>query len=126
MLNILQNLGLVINWGKIRIITCTKSDLPQCLAGSVVWDVVPITEEAANLKEVKSFLRGWTDSLKLLIGVPFVPPPPHRIVISDAWMEGWTRHMEFNQKVQKLSGLWTKEQRSLHIIVLEITALHTV
>ena len=64
-------------------------------------------------------LQWWSLSSHLLQGTPLGCPPPQSLLFTDASTEGWGAHLG------KLttSGLWSSEDKKLHINVLEMKAV---
>ena len=55
-----------------------------------------------------------------MVEVQVIPPPPNIRIFTDASMEGWGAHCASNT----FQGLWSVEEKSLHINVLEMRATH--
>ena len=77
---------------------------------------VPLREDA------RLALTWWLDSRKLSPGVPLVPPSPSVMIFTDSSTEGWGGH--WNQR--EISGLWSTQDRDLHINLLELRAAFLV
>ena len=64
-------------------------------------------------------LRWWYDTIKLIVGAPMHPPNPDIQIFTDSSMEGWGAHT-LNLEV---SGVWSPNERTLHINNLELRAV---
>jgi len=69
--------------------------------------------------EIKQHLAWWTVPSHLSKGVPLAPPPHNLRVYTDASTQGWGAHVEGVE----LQGLWSAQERLLHINVLEMRAI---
>ena len=65
-------------------------------------------------------LRWWTYPTRYDIGVPLTPPSPSLQLVTDASQSGWGAHLE--PLGLMVSGVWTLEERCLHINNLEMRA----
>ena len=63
-------------------------------------------------------VRPWMDEAWLQEGVPIVLPPPDKELFTDASMIGWGAHYDQHA----VHGVWTGEEMSLHINLLEMEA----
>ncbi|XP_046543605.1 uncharacterized protein LOC124253801 [Haliotis rubra] len=64
-------------------------------------------------------LLWWTNEANILSGAAFRPPPPDLTMYTDASTLGWGAHMGHLQ----LQGIWSDQEKSLHINVLEMLAI---
>ena len=64
-------------------------------------------------------LLQWTDPQFVAQGIPLLPPPAHSTLFTDASLEGWGAHYHQHQA----SGLWSLEESTLHINILEMKAV---
>jgi len=65
-------------------------------------------------------LLWWTTSANLLKGIPFSLPDIDLRLFSDASTEGWGAHL----LELRAEGLWSSEQKTMHINNLELLAVH--
>ena len=70
-------------------------------------------------REVEEDLSCWTVRDRLLMGVPFGMPAPDLHLYSDASRSGWGAHL----LDRSVSGVWSAQESSLHINLLEMKAL---
>ena len=84
---------------------------------SPTWNLpqhlVPLSEE------VKQDLLWWMQEDHLRIGVPLTSPSPESFLYTDASNQGWGTHLE----TMSTSGLWSDEQKDLHINMKELLAV---
>ena len=73
-------------------------------------------------REVKQALQWWTVEDNVRSGVPLQEPKPEIQVFTDASLDGWGGHLDF----QVAQGSWDPHQRKLHINVLEMMAVQKV
>ena len=73
---------------------------------------VPLSEE------VRKDLTWWLDDRNLTVGVSLNTPPPELHLFTDASKAGWGAHLE----ELLLSGVWSEEDKHLHINLLELKA----
>ena len=73
-------------------------------------------------REVEADLSWWMVRDRLLMGVPFRMPAPDRHLYSNASQSGWGAHL-LNRSV---SRVWSVQESSLHISLLEMKALFLV
>ena len=64
-------------------------------------------------------LLQWTDPQFVAQGIPLLPPQAHGTLFTDASLEGWGAHYHQHQA----SGLWSLEESTLHINILEMKAV---
>ena len=64
-------------------------------------------------------LTWWRDAGNLRRGVPMSSPPPEMLLCTDASKVGWGAHL----LDLFVSGVWTEDERHLHINVLEMRAV---
>ena len=85
------------------------------------WDRQVDSKEAIMV--VPSFLLRalpwWEDSVAWLRGVPLQPPSPSLVIFSDASNLGWGAVLGHREA----SGLWSPEEKVLHINSLELLAM---
>lgn len=65
-------------------------------------------------------LLWWMDKSHLSVGVTFRDPTPDLTLFTDASTDGWGAHIEKSN----VYGLWSLQQRQLHINHLELRAAH--
>ncbi|XP_067398957.1 uncharacterized protein [Emydura macquarii macquarii] len=70
--------------------------------------------------QVLSSLDWWRDPREVMMGVPFREFIPSVTLITDASDRGWGAHISHDQGTQ---GLWSLEERALHINVRELRAV---
>ncbi len=70
-------------------------------------------------KEIKDQLEWWTNTKALIVGVPLSTFKPDMSIFTDASTEGWGAHLEN----QEISGTWNKQEKTLHINILELRAV---
>ena len=68
---------------------------------------------------LKSYLQWWKDPKNLRKGCPLHPQEHNTLIFTDASNQGWGAHLE-NMTV---SGIWTDQEKLLHINVLELKAV---
>ena len=66
-----------------------------------------------------NLLRHWLDPHFLTSGIPICPFQADYTIFTDASSQGWGAHMGDS----KVSGFWTRIDRKLHIICLELKAV---
>jgi len=71
-------------------------------------------------EEARSEIKWWVQNLETHNGRGFLNPEPDLILETDASLEGWGARA--NQ--QKVQGLWSTHEKTLHINVLELKAAH--
>ena len=69
-------------------------------------------------KEIAEDLAWWLNPDNLVRGIPLSSPPPE-VLYTDASNEGWGAHL----LDLTASGLWSKDEKSLHINLLEMKAV---
>jgi ribonuclease HI len=74
---------------------------------------VPVTPDIAQV------LSWWTDPVHLWSGVPLHRPTPTVRLFTDASTQGWGAHCEGST----FQGLWSTQESTLHINVLEMRAV---
>jgi hypothetical protein len=89
-----------------------------------IWKQTVETQEKIILLEDKmiTHLRWWTDKGTVLKGVNLHWEEHQRQIYSDASLTGWGGHLDF----MKVKGLWSEEEKVLHINVLELRAAFNV
>ena len=70
-------------------------------------------------KQIAEDLAWWTNPSNLAQGVPLSTPPPEVLLYTDASKEGWGAHFQD----LTASGIWSKDESSLHINMLEMKAV---
>ena len=85
------------------------------------WDPQsdPPTLPVSMTSEARQDLDWWMQRDRLLQGVPFGTPPSELHLYSDASRSGWGAHL----LDREVSGVWTDEERLLHINLLELKAV---
>ena len=85
------------------------------------WDPQsdPPTLPVSMTSEARQDLVWWMQRDRLLQGVPFGTPPSELHLYSDASRSGWGAHL----LDREVSGVWTDEERLLHINLLELKAV---
>ena len=71
-----------------------------------------------QFQEVEEDLSWWMVRDRLLMGVPFGTPAPDLHLYSNASRSGWGAHLD-----RSVSGVWSVQESSLHINLLEMKAL---
>ena len=71
-------------------------------------------------EEVFQDLNWWAVQQNACVGVSLVPLPPSARLYCDASLEGWGAHLGD----RTAAGVWAPQERSLHINVLEMLAVH--
>jgi len=91
---------------QIQLNSCWSSqrDDPSCL--------VPLTQKVISTLE-------WWMQPALLSGVPLHPLAPSLRIYTDASTQGWGAHVDG----RVFQGLWSREERTLHINLLEMRAI---
>ncbi len=69
--------------------------------------------------EIKDQLEWWTNTQALIVGVPLSTFKPDLSIFTDASTEEWGAHLEN----QEISGTWNKQEKTLHINILELRAV---
>ena len=64
-------------------------------------------------------LRWWANRSNLVVGIPFGVDLPHLAITTDASLSGWGAFCGG----QTLAGVWSEEEKTLHINVLELEAV---
>ena len=70
-------------------------------------------------EEARRYLSWWMVRDHLLVGVRFGTPAPDLHLYSDASLSGWGAHL----LDQNVSGVWSAQEKLLHINLLEMKAL---
>ena len=76
--------------------------------------VIPVTVE------LHTHLSWWNSPKNLMKGSPLHPIEHNMALYTDASQKGWGAHLGD----EKISGLWTSQESSLHINVLELKAVY--
>ena len=76
-------------------------------------DLVPLPDD------LRPHLRWWLDTERLLQGIPLEPPEVDVKLFTDASTSGWGAHLDGHS----VQGVWTTDEASLHINVLEMRAV---
>ena len=85
------------------------------VASQVDWDkLVWINQDCVN------DLNWWLQTVKNWISTSIIIPEPSVTLVSDASEQGWGAHCGAHQT----RGVWSADQKKLHINVLEILAIH--
>ena len=71
--------------------------------------------------ELKSAIDTWTNTALLSSGTPLVVPPPTATLCTDASTMGWGANL--SPEFLTVKGVWTAEEKTLHINVLELLAV---
>ena len=79
----------------------------------------PPSLPVALLEEARRDLSWWMVRDHLLVGVRFGTPAPDLHLYSDASLSGWGAHL----LDQNVSGVWSDQEKLLHISLLEMKAL---
>jgi len=74
-------------------------------------------------KTLRRYLARWLHTVNYHKGVPFYPPPPQMTLVTDASLTGWGGHMEVDKQFLMISGIWSREERKMHINLLELLAI---
>lgn len=84
----------------------------------------PNVDNIENAIPIKNAFRThivwWAEATNLSVGVPLQRDPPKVTITTDASLIGWGATMGDDA----ISGIWSENQSSLHINVLELTAVH--
>ena len=114
LVGLLTHLSPYVPWGNIRLrpiqLHLLRHHRPQVQPQDLL---IPITDE------VKSAILWWTQAHNLYAGVPLHQRDHHVTIFTDASEEGWGAHHEQT----RISGVWSEEDRTFHINVLELRAI---
>jgi len=69
--------------------------------------------------DVADALRWWLVDTNVMSGISLKPPGAPRLMFTDASTFGWGAHMEDRMA----HGVWTEDERCLHINLLEMMAV---
>ena len=85
------------------------------------WDMVsnPLTYRIRLSDHLLPDLLWWNSEPRLRQGVPIQDPLPTLFLYSDASTQGWGASMGDH----RVSGLWSRQEQSLHINILELRAV---
>ncbi|XP_013777361.1 uridine-cytidine kinase-like 1, partial [Limulus polyphemus] len=62
----------------------------------------------------------WLGRNNTTIGVPIPPPPPNIHLFTDAFFQGWGAYLQG----QEFQGIWTEDESTFHINILNLLAVH--
>ena len=94
-------------------------DLQYCLKRQWKQTETNLNQSVQIDHLARTELRWWYDTTNLIVGAPMHPPNPDIQIFTDSSMEGWGAHT-LNLEV---SGVWSPNERTLHINNLELRAV---
>ena len=114
LLGLMSSAEKVIPWGILHMRELQADLHGQWRRGESLESQIVLTPPS------RADLQWWKEDSNLVAGLPLHPPTPQIELFTDSSTEGWGAHIESKTG----SGLWSQEEKFLHINVLEMRAAH--
>ena len=114
LLGLMSSAEKVIPWGRLHMRELQADLHGQWRRGESLESQIVLTPPS------RADLQWWKEDSNLVAGLPLHPPTPQIELFTDSSTEGWGAHIESKTG----SGLWSQEEKFLHINVLEMRAAH--
>ena len=101
---------------------CSQGPSQDVLSSLAVEDVLVCScKTSPSLQKVqKQCIGWWLQKESGLPGIPFQVPPPSLLLYTDASMTNWDSYLKH---LTAAAGVWSQEERELHINILEMNEI---